>query len=168
VILHHVDGVRNLNDEVRGPEDPLRNAKNRVANQVIDVQDPKPVVPDRIRGVRKPKDEIRDPSSTALDRLSILGSRLRIQRYRRLDFLQFLWRTPMTAAARQVLREAMGLTSMERAELIDALLRSFDPKADDGIADAWRAETESRIDAFEAGELTDDSAQAMFARINRP
>lgn len=74
----------------------------------------------------------------------------------------------MTAAARQVLREAMGLTPMERAELVDALLRSFDPKADDGIADAWRAEAESRIDAFEAGELTDDSVEAMFARINRP
>ncbi len=74
----------------------------------------------------------------------------------------------MTAAAQQVLREAMGLTPMERAELIDALLRSFDPKADEEIADAWRAEAESRIDAFDAGELADDSAEAMFARINRP
>lgn len=73
----------------------------------------------------------------------------------------------MTAAAEQVLREAMGLTPMERAELIDALLRSFDPKADEEIADAWRAEAESRIDAFDAGELADDSAEAMFARINR-
>ena len=56
---------------------------------------------------------------------------------------------------------------MERAQLIDTLLRSFDPKADNEIANAWRAEAESRIDAFEAGELTDDSAEAMFARINR-
>ena len=73
----------------------------------------------------------------------------------------------MTAAAQQLLREAMGLTPMERAQLIDALLRSFDPKADNEIANAWRAEAESRIDAFEAGELADDSAEAMFARINR-
>jgi putative addiction module component (TIGR02574 family) len=73
----------------------------------------------------------------------------------------------MTAAALKVLHEAIGLTPMERTELIDALLRSFDPKADDEIADAWRAEAESRIDAFDAGELTDDSAEAMFARINR-
>lgn len=43
----------------------------------------------------------------------------------------------MTAAAQQVLRDAMGLSPMERAELIDA---------------------------FYAGELTDDSAEAMFAR----
>ncbi|UHD16259.1 addiction module protein [Thiocapsa bogorovii] len=74
----------------------------------------------------------------------------------------------MTAAARKVLHEAIGLSAMERAELIDALLRSFDPKADEGIADAWRVEAESRIDAFDAGELTDDSAEAVFARINRP
>jgi putative addiction module component (TIGR02574 family) len=73
----------------------------------------------------------------------------------------------MTAAARQLLSEALGLTPMERAQLIDTLLRSFDPKADNEIANAWRAEAESRIDAFEAGELTDDSAEAMFARINR-
>ena len=62
----------------------------------------------------------------------------------------------------------MGLTPMERAELIDALLRSFDPKVKEEIADAWKAEAESRIDAFDAGELTDDSAEAMFARIDRP
>ncbi len=74
----------------------------------------------------------------------------------------------MSAAAQQVLRDAMGLTPMERAELIDALLRSFDPKVEEGIADAWKAEAESRIDAFDAGELTDDSADAMFARIDRP
>ena len=73
----------------------------------------------------------------------------------------------MTAAAQQLLREAMGLTPMERAQLIDELLRSFDPKADHEIANAWRAEAESRIDAFEAGDLADDSADAMFARINR-
>ena len=71
-------------------------------------------------------------------------------------------------AAQQVLRDAMGLTPMERAELIDALLRSVDPKGEEGIAEAWKAEAESRIDAFDVGELTDDCAEAMFARIDRP
>jgi len=73
----------------------------------------------------------------------------------------------VTAAVRQVLREAIGLTPMERAELIDALLRSFDPDPDQRPTDAWKADAESRIDAFEAGALADDSAEAMFARINR-
>jgi putative addiction module component (TIGR02574 family) len=74
----------------------------------------------------------------------------------------------MTAASQQVLRDAMGLTPMERAEPIDAFLRRFDPKVEGGIAEAWKAEAESRIDAFDAGELTDESAEAMFARIDRP
>ena len=39
--------------------------------------------------------------------------------------------------------------------------------AAEGERDAWKAEAESRIDAFEAGLLTDDSAEAMFERINR-
>lgn len=73
----------------------------------------------------------------------------------------------MTAAARELLREALALTPMERAELIDSLLGSFDPGPDQAVADAWKVEAESRIDAYESGALTDDAAEAMFDRINR-
>ncbi|WP_369408010.1 addiction module protein [Thiocystis violacea] len=58
------------------------------------------------------------------------------------------------------------MSPIERAELIDELLRSFDPPEDSRVADAWKAEAESRIDAYEAGRLSADSAEAMFARIN--
>ena len=73
----------------------------------------------------------------------------------------------MTEAALQILREALGLSPIERAELIDGLLRSFDPNPDQRHLDAWTKEAESRIDAFEAGMLPDDSAEAVFDRINR-
>lgn len=73
----------------------------------------------------------------------------------------------MTATALRVLRDALDLTPVERTELIDGLLHSFDPSPDQRQIDAWKEEAESRIDAFEAGLLTDDSAEAMFARINR-
>ncbi len=73
----------------------------------------------------------------------------------------------MTASERQALGDAVGLTPMERAELIDAPLRSSDPGAAAGADEAWKAEAESRIDALETGELTDDDAEAMFARSNR-
>lgn len=73
----------------------------------------------------------------------------------------------MTLATHHVLRDAMTLTPMERAELIDALLQSFNSNPDARIMDAWKVEAESRIDAFEAGELTDDSGEAMFDRVNR-
>jgi putative addiction module component (TIGR02574 family) len=71
----------------------------------------------------------------------------------------------MTAAAYQVLQDALGLAPGERAELIDALLRSLDSTPDPNRIDAWKAEAESRIDAFDAGHLTDDSEEAVLARI---
>ena len=73
----------------------------------------------------------------------------------------------VTATSYQILHQALELDPIERAELIDELLHSFDARPDDRQADAWRTEVESRIDAFEAGQLTDDSAEAVFERINR-
>jgi putative addiction module component (TIGR02574 family) len=61
----------------------------------------------------------------------------------------------------------ISLSPIERAELIDGLLRSFDPNPDQRHLDAWRDEAESRIDAFDAEMLTDDSAEAVFDRINQ-
>jgi putative addiction module component (TIGR02574 family) len=61
----------------------------------------------------------------------------------------------------------LHLTAIERAELLDGLLYSFDPSPDQRQIDALKAEAESRIDAFDAGRLTEDSAEAMFQRINR-
>ena len=73
----------------------------------------------------------------------------------------------MTASATRILSDALGLSPIERADLIDELLRSFDPPQDSALADAWKAEAESRIDAYEAGRLSADSAKAVFARINK-
>jgi putative addiction module component (TIGR02574 family) len=82
---------------------------------------------------------------------------------------RWLWTTwaNVTATALRVLQDALHLTPTERAELIDGRLHSFDPSPDQRQVDAWKAEAESRIDAFEAGLLTGDSAEAMFERINR-
>ena len=73
----------------------------------------------------------------------------------------------MTATTARILRDALSLDPMERAELIDQLLHSFDSSSTSPQYAAWREEAESRIDAFEAGRLTDDAAEAVFARINR-
>ena len=71
----------------------------------------------------------------------------------------------MTAAALRVLQDALHLTPIERAELIDGLLHSFDLSPDQRQVDAWKAEAESRIDGLEAGLLTDDSAEAIFEPV---
>jgi putative addiction module component (TIGR02574 family) len=71
------------------------------------------------------------------------------------------------AITHEILRDALGLAPIERAELIEELLHSFDPTPDRHQVDAWREEAESRIDAFDAGQLTADTEEAVFARINR-
>jgi len=73
----------------------------------------------------------------------------------------------MTAETQQVLEEALRLTPTEKAELIEALLHSFDPSSDRPADSAWAKEIESRIDAYEAGKIPADSAEAVSARINR-
>ena len=73
----------------------------------------------------------------------------------------------MTTTALRVLQDALTLTPIERAELIDGLLHSFDPGPDRRLLDAWMAEAESRIDAFEGGQISDESVDALFESINQ-
>lgn len=72
----------------------------------------------------------------------------------------------MNPSATGILSDALVLSPIERAELIDELLRSFDPPEDGAVADAWKTEAESRTDAYEAGRVAADSAEGVFARIN--
>lgn len=74
----------------------------------------------------------------------------------------------MSPSATRILSDSLVLSPIERAELIDKLLRSFEPPEDTAVADAWKAEVESRIDAYEAWKVPADSAEAVFARINKP
>ena len=73
----------------------------------------------------------------------------------------------MTEAAQHLLREAIRLSPVEKAELIEELFRSFDPAGDRRVDAAWAGEAESRIDGYEAGKIPADSADAALQRINR-
>ena len=73
----------------------------------------------------------------------------------------------MTKTANEILIKALSLDPMERAELIENLFRSFDKEEDNRINVLWAEEAESRIDAFEAGKLSADSADAVFKRISQ-
>jgi putative addiction module component (TIGR02574 family) len=52
----------------------------------------------------------------------------------------------------EVLREALTLKPLQKAELIDKLLSSLD-RPDAGMDELWAREAESRIDAYEAGKI---------------
>lgn len=73
----------------------------------------------------------------------------------------------MTEAAENLLRQAIRLSPVEKAELIERLFRSFDPSGDRPSDAAWAEEAESRIDACDAGKIPGDSADAVLKRINR-
>lgn len=73
----------------------------------------------------------------------------------------------MTTATQTVLEQALRLDPVERAELIEAVYRSFRPSSDARRDDAWAAEAESRIDAHDAGKLSADSAENVLARMAR-
>jgi putative addiction module component (TIGR02574 family) len=67
----------------------------------------------------------------------------------------------------QLLQQALGLGPVERAELIDALLASFDANDTGALDAAWSVEAESRIDAYESGALSAISAKGVFDGIDR-
>lgn len=71
----------------------------------------------------------------------------------------------MGVARQSVLRQALRLNPVERAELIEALYRSFNPPTDKRRDAAWAEEAESRIDGYDAGRIAASSSAAVFARI---
>ena len=73
----------------------------------------------------------------------------------------------MTTATQSILKQALNLNPVERAELIEELFHSFDKVHDDKIDRLWANESEARIDAYEAGKINSDSAKAVFERINK-
>lgn len=73
----------------------------------------------------------------------------------------------MTAIIERVLNDALALPPIERAELIQRLLQSFDGSKDHHIDTAWTEEVESRIDAYDKGLLSASPAEDVLARINR-
>ena len=55
----------------------------------------------------------------------------------------------MTTETQQVLEKAVGLPPIERAELVEGILASFDFPSRADIDAAWAREAEERIDAWQ-------------------
>ncbi len=71
----------------------------------------------------------------------------------------------MTAIAEKVMETALGLSPEDRAELIERLFFSFDKAVEHPEDEAWKVEIESRIEAYNAGEIKASSADEIFNRI---
>lgn len=73
----------------------------------------------------------------------------------------------MTIQSEKLLSDALNLPPIERAEMVEKLLASFDFASRTEIDKLWEREAESRLDAYERGELKAISAQEVFGKIER-
>lgn len=73
----------------------------------------------------------------------------------------------MSENAQKILAEALELSPIERAELVEQLLSSFEFPHKKSIDEVWAEEVEDRIDAYEKGDITSTSAKDVFDRIGK-
>jgi putative addiction module component (TIGR02574 family) len=73
----------------------------------------------------------------------------------------------MPKHAENILAEALELPPVERAELVENLLSSFEFQSRKTFDALWAQEAEDRIDAFERGEMTSIPAKDVFAEIEK-
>jgi putative addiction module component (TIGR02574 family) len=73
----------------------------------------------------------------------------------------------MPKHGKQVLAEALKLPPVERAELVENLLTSFEFQSRKKIDALWAKEAEDRIDAFDRGEMAAIPARDVFAKIEK-
>jgi putative addiction module component (TIGR02574 family) len=73
----------------------------------------------------------------------------------------------MSANKKKILKEAMDLTPMERAQLIEDLFDTFQLKNRKEIDKLWAEEAEHRIDAYESGEILSRPVKDVFNDLNK-
>jgi len=73
----------------------------------------------------------------------------------------------MLKHAENILAEALELPPVERAELVENLLCSFEFESRGTIDALWAQEAEDRVDAFERGEMTATPAKDVFIEIEK-
>jgi len=75
----------------------------------------------------------------------------------------------MTSKVQQLFHDALALSPLERAALIEELMRSFDgdPAAHAAIQAAWVAESQDRIAAYQRGEIPARDADELFTELDR-
>lgn len=72
----------------------------------------------------------------------------------------------MTDSARQMLQQAMQLSVLDRAALVEGLIASLD-KPDNRLDTLWLKEAEDRMNAYRSGALAAVDADEVFAELGR-
>ena len=66
-----------------------------------------------------------------------------------------------------ILEKAIHLPPVERAELVEQILSSFNFPSRNEIDALWAKEAEDRIDAYDQGKIKAIPASQVFEKINR-
>lgn len=67
----------------------------------------------------------------------------------------------------KVLREALQLEQDDRAKLVGHLIESLDPKADEGVEEAWAQEISRRAAEIDSGAATTIPWDVVRKRLGR-
>ena len=70
----------------------------------------------------------------------------------------------MTEITQKILQEALMLSPIERATLVDELVASLD-RPDSEIDKLWIQEAENRLKAYNSGELESVPAEVVFQEL---
>ena len=71
----------------------------------------------------------------------------------------------MSALSNSFAKQALDLDPLERIKLVEQLLQSLD-KPDAEINELWAREADSRIEAYERGEIDAIPAEQVFQKYN--
>ena len=72
----------------------------------------------------------------------------------------------MTKQSNSLLRQALELSSLEKAQIIEELLVSLD-NPDAGLDGLWAKEADARVEAFNNGKISARSAEEILGKYSR-
>jgi putative addiction module component (TIGR02574 family) len=73
----------------------------------------------------------------------------------------------MTTESKKVLEKALTLPPIERAELVEQILSSFEFPSREEIDALWAKEAEARIDAYQLKKIRATPASKVFDKIDK-
>ena len=73
----------------------------------------------------------------------------------------------MTTIVKKILKQASTLPAIDRAELVEELLTSFNFPERQKIDALWAKESEKRLESFSAGHVKAQSAKQVFSQVQR-
>ena len=71
----------------------------------------------------------------------------------------------MTPSVKRVLEEVNKLSPIERIEIMDLILESFDNNPDKEVEEAWIAEAKRRIELYKKGETGIKTEEEVFSSL---